>query len=394
MAFQETKIKDIPWDEWRKSANKLSKDELIQFLLKKSSRAKREQGKKIDIEKREKVCIDSYISLLSSIIPTSYADEDFHDQDKGKKGVRLFEQNEGRKKQIKVLEDEIKAVKKKIEDIKKPKAECQAKKKEAQNSITQKKVKAIYRYFEKDSDEIIIQLFETFIGCLRGVEKASKEDVEIYLKKHKGLLVSMNKLDEAKINREHAKKYADSMKELKATILEKQYIKFVPFYVWMDNVIRIIKLGIEEKHLREDLDLKADAIFKLNHEIDRTQIILDHYGIGPDEHEHMQNVVEFWKSHMSSLQEHLSKQEDKFNNWEDNYIQELQDFKHNEDDDGKKNAKKDYPKPGDAPKGHAVKDDDHQGSESGDASENSNDEDDEENEENEENEGDEEESNE
>ena len=293
MAFSETKIKDIPWDEWRKSASKLSKDELIQFLLKKSGRAKREQGKKIDIEKREKVCIDSYISLLSSIIPTSYADDDYPDDEKRKKGIRMFEQNEGRRKQIKVLEEEMKAVRKKIDDIKKPKAEWQAKKKEAQNNITQKKVKSIYSYFEKDSDEVVIKLFETFIGCLRGVEKANKDDVEIYLKKHKGLMVSMNKLDENKINRDHAKKYADNLKELKAVILEKQYVKFVPFYVWMDNVIRIIKLGIEEKHLKEDLDTKADAIFKLNHEIDRTQIILDHYGIGPDEHEHMLNVVDF-----------------------------------------------------------------------------------------------------
>ena len=73
---------------------------------------------------------------------------------------------------------------------------------------------------------------------------------------------------------------------------------------------------------------------------------------------------------MSALQEHLSKQENKFNNWEENYIRELQGFKH-DDEEEKKANKKDYPKQGEQPKGKGVNEDNKHFSESEEGSERS-----------------------
>lgn len=343
--MQETKVKDVEWKEWEQKASKMSKNDIIDFILKKSARSKRELEKKMAIEKRESVVADTYISFLSSILPTSFVKEEGPEKERHEKGMKYFNANEGRKKQIKVLEEEIKHMKRKLEDVRKPEQECRNKKKEAQNNITQKRVKNVYKYFEKGSDPVPVALFEVFIGCLRGTEKASREDVELYLKKHKGLVTSMNKLKERSINREHAKYYAEVLKKIKEPILEKEYTKFIPFYVWMDNVVRIIKYSIEEKHLQEELQQKEDQIFKLEHEIDRGQIVLDHLGIDPHEHTHLSNLLHFWKKHVSDLNVHVNKDEAMLKEWENDHFEDMQRKTENNpnDEEKKVDMKRDYP---------------------------------------------------
>lgn len=343
--MQETKVKDVEWKEWEQKSSQLSKKDLIDFILKKSGRSKRELEKKVAIEKRESVVADTYISFLSSILPTSFVKEEGPEKERHQKGMKHFNANEGRRKQIKILKDEIKQMKKKLDDVRKPQQECRNKKKEAQNNITQKSVKNMYKYFEKNSDPVPVALFEVFVGCLRGTDKASREDVELYLKKHKGLITSMNKLQEKDINREYAKHYAEVLKKIKEPILEKEYTRFIPYYVWMDNVVRVIKYSIEEKHLQEELQQKEDQIFKLEHEIDRGQIVLDHLGIDPNEHSHLSNLLHFWKKHVSDLNVHVNKDETKLKEWENEHFEEThrKSQKHPDDEEKKVNMKREYP---------------------------------------------------
>lgn len=346
--ISETKVRDVEWKEYEKDLGALSKKDLIAFIMKKSSRGKRELDKEIEIEKRENICVDSYISFLNSIIPSAFnleEDKGEEEEERRKKGMKYFRENEAKKKKILILKEDIDKQKKKIQDVRKPIMECHNSKKEAQRNITPKLVKNTYKYFEKDSNEVLIKLFETFVGALRGVSKASKEDVELYLRKHKGLITSMNKLDERKVDREHAKLYADALKDLKEPIQEKEYSKFVPFYVWLDNVIRIIKHKIQEKHLEEEVQQKEDSIFKLQHEIDRNQIILDHLGIDPNEYDHLSDLVEFWERHESDVNHYLNKHEAKLNNWDREHVQHIsdKDKKHKEEEKRVDVAKIDYP---------------------------------------------------
>ena len=164
---------------------------------------------------------------------------------------------------------------------------------------------------------------EVFVGCLRGVEKGTREDVEIYLRTKKGLIIAMNKLEESKIDREFAKSYADTLKEVKDAVQEKEYTFCIPYYVWMDNVIRIVKYEIEEKHLVKDIQQKDDSIFKLKHDIDRNRIILDHSGIDPNEYAHMSNLNSFWRSHLIDLKKHYEIDADDLRNWDKNHIDEI-----------------------------------------------------------------------
>lgn len=121
MALTETKIKDVNWQEFEKEANKLKHEDLIDFIMKKTTRSKRELGKKIEMSQREYKVVDSYVSFLRSMIPISFADDSDDDiqlpeeeRKRRKEGMKQFKANEGRKKQILVLKEEIKKKQEKV----------------------------------------------------------------------------------------------------------------------------------------------------------------------------------------------------------------------------------------------------------------------------------------
>jgi hypothetical protein len=62
-------------------------------------------------------------------------------------------------------------------------------KKEIEAQILESRlIKRIYKYFEKSMPTLpMVRLMETFVGCLRYQEKSSNVDVELYLRKIKGL---------------------------------------------------------------------------------------------------------------------------------------------------------------------------------------------------------------
>jgi hypothetical protein len=344
MTLPETKIKDIDWKDWEKRASKMSKDELIRFISKKNDRSKRELEKKLAIEKKEVTAVDNYIAILNSISKSSFAPEAGPEKDRQEKGMKYFEANERRRKQIKDLEEEKKVVLKNITEIRKPKQDCIDKKKEAKKSITKKILKKIYKFFENDSDPVAVALFEIFVGCLRGVEKGSREDVELYLRAHKGLMISMEKLKEKSVNRDHASRYAEVLKKLKEPIEDREYVNFIPFYVWMDNVLRIIKYSIDEKHKEEELQQKEDSIFKLNHEIERAQIVLDHLGIDPKDHDHYKKIVGFWRGHLDDINLHINKNEETLQNFGRKHIEQtLNKVKRHGKEEKSMTIKREYP---------------------------------------------------
>ena len=348
MAYLETKLNEVNWRKWENEVAKLNKEELITFILKRSGRGKRELAKRIEIEDREMKVVDSYVDFLKEVSTSAFhvssdggVPEGEYEESRYDKGQKFFMANEGRKKQIRVLERDITDLNKKLKNINEPKQDCHARKKEAQDMIKPKVVKNAYRYFEKHSDGVPVVLFEVFIGCLRNVERGTKEDVELYLNTHKGLIISMNKLEEEEVNRSNAKHYADVLKDIKPAITEKEYSRFIPFYVWMDNVVRIVKLTIDEKHIKEDLEQKNNTIFKLKHEIENANIVLDHLGVDPIHYAHLQDVIEFWNNHNEDIGIQMRRHNDKEENWDLEHVQTLNKRKNEEEK--KFDEKREYP---------------------------------------------------
>ena len=119
--MSETRVKDLDWESWEARARSLSKEQLIQFIKKKTVRSKKDLEKKIEIEAREKKVVESYVSLLSSILPTY--DDDANTK-RGQVKHRYFDDTQGKLKQIEILEEEKKAISRNIQEVRKPKQEC------------------------------------------------------------------------------------------------------------------------------------------------------------------------------------------------------------------------------------------------------------------------------
>ena len=342
MAVSETKIKDVNWKEWEREVSKLSKEDLIRFILKRSARSKRDLEKNVEIERRESTVIQAYTDLLSNLNLEDGSDDEREDQIR--EGKKVYDSNESKRKQIKVINEEIKEKTKKISELRVLKGEAFGKKTEAQNHITKRVMKKGHQIYSGGQNEVATSLLEAFVGCLKGKDKCTREEVLDELSNHDELMTSMNKLDEARVNKDHAKKYNEMQKKIKHLITEKENTKLIPFYVWMDNIIRIIKFITKEKEQRKEIEQKENSIFLKNHEIDQNNIILDHLGYDPLTQEHATEVTEFWNEHTEILDEDISAHEDKLDSWDQEHVQEIRSHqKKYKDEEKKYDIKLEYP---------------------------------------------------
>lgn len=323
MAISETRIKGVKWNNWEKELNALSSDDLIRFILKKSATQKREVEKSIEIDEREAQVLQSYSDLLNGIYEQPDSDdEDEYQEANRKKGQKAFQANEGKRKQIKVINKEIQDTKKKINDLRAPKQECINVKKEAQNHITKKVLSKARSQFKSNSD-VAVKLLATFCGCLLGKQKATDDEVIEKLAVHEDLMSAMNRVDESKINRDHAKSYSDILAEFKHKVTEKENTKLIPFYVWLDNVFKLIKFAIDEKQHKKVIEQKENSVDNLNHDIEQNNIILDHLGYDPEQKEHADEVITFWDNHMEDVDTDMEKMKEKVENWNTDHVQDL-----------------------------------------------------------------------
>ena len=81
--------------------------------------------------------------------------------------------------------------------------------------MTKQRIKSIYKFFEKKSETLPVELIETFVAVLqrKSPHKIGPLDVEYYLRKHSSLLVSCNKLKPSSIPRPLASEYLDVLKK-------------------------------------------------------------------------------------------------------------------------------------------------------------------------------------
>ena len=153
-------------------------------------------------------------------------------------------------RQIERLEGEAADLKKKIDNFEKLKLNETRDQKAAQRSITPKLVKKTYKYLKNHRDEIIIELIETVVACLRNKYFSGPLDVELYFRNKKGLDVAMNKVDTSLIKGENAKHYIDVITQIRNNFKEgSKYVTYIPFLVWLNKTCHLIKWAIDEKKL-------------------------------------------------------------------------------------------------------------------------------------------------
>lgn len=141
----------------------------------------------------------------------------------------------------------------------KPRKEALAEKMKAQSEMSKRRIKSVYKYFNKKSDALPVAIVETFVAVLRGKSPKENEygrkqvgpiDVEYYLRKHQSLMIACNKLDPTEVDRTLAKSYMDILMEHNETIKNPMYTRFVPFYVWIDQICQLVKIGVDMRELK------------------------------------------------------------------------------------------------------------------------------------------------
>lgn len=183
------------------------------------------------------------------------------------------------KRAIAAIERIIKNDKKKIEDLKIEVGKFEEKKShkaiEQQNSkkqIDKKLVRRTYKLLEKDSDPVLVDLLEAFVALLRNQPSASKEDVELYLKKHEGLQTAMNKVDPRKISGANAKKYSETIERIRNSFKDQtEYAKYIPYLVFLNQTCSIVSLTVQEREIESQIRVLEDDIKTREKEIDEIE---------------------------------------------------------------------------------------------------------------------------
>ena len=117
---------------------------------------------------------------------------------------------------------------------------------------------------------------QLFVGVLtnKEAEKISPNDVELYLKRHAGLMIACNKINAFSINKTLALTYLNELKELNEEIKLTKYANYVPFYCWVDSQCRIAKISVEVKQVQDEVDVFDEEIAEFDKQKDKKMMIL------------------------------------------------------------------------------------------------------------------------
>jgi hypothetical protein len=239
-------------EEFEGELEDMDKKALIKMVTAYGKHELRDTNHKISMINERMSHFDKAIHELESSI------KEKHDKD-----IKYRQMSNNPQKQIKGLEsviaknkETIAKIEVEIEQFEKRKAAKAVEQQNAKREINKKLVKDTYKYLEKKSDPIIVKLMESFVALLRNKQVASREDVELYLKKHESLLTAMNKVNPREIKGENAKTYVDNVQGIRHQFTEDAiYHKYIPYLVFLNQTCAIVLLAVEEKELEYQIHL-------------------------------------------------------------------------------------------------------------------------------------------
>ena len=267
-------------DNFGKELEDMDKDELIDLIISGGQKELRNTNYSISLIRERMTHFERAIKELEESIKL-----------KKKKAEKYRAISGDEKRSIKAIERIIENNQKRIEELQKKVKEFEDKKKKkaveqinAKKEITKKLVNGLYKYFEKETDLILVRLVEAFVACLRNTPSASKEDVEIYFRKYDGLMWSLNKVDTRKISGGNAKIYSDTVQAIRNEFKgDTKYAKYIPFLVFLNQTCSIVSLSVEERQIENEIENLEEDIKLKEKEIDEIETF----------HKHVDEMVDY-----------------------------------------------------------------------------------------------------
>ena len=80
---------------------------------------------------------------------------------------------------------------------------------DAAKQVTPDILKKVNVYLEKQSNEAACYALEALVGLFRGTKKADNFSVELYLKKHEGFMMGIERVEPKKLNSDYCQVHLD-----------------------------------------------------------------------------------------------------------------------------------------------------------------------------------------
>jgi hypothetical protein len=108
----------------------------------------------------------------------------------------------------------------------------------AKREITPENLKAVYDYLEKKTAEPVVFVMEALVGLLRGMRRADTKSVELYIKKHEGFMIGVNRLNLKQLNPDHCREHLDQLKKkYNVALNSEEFAIFMPFRILLVQLI-------------------------------------------------------------------------------------------------------------------------------------------------------------
>ena len=85
-------------------------------------------------------------------------------------------------------------------------------------NVTANNIKEVYEFLEKKQAEPASFVVEALVGLIRGQHRADPKSVELYMKKHEGFMIGINRVNIRKLNLDHCDEHLDKLKSYRTSL--------------------------------------------------------------------------------------------------------------------------------------------------------------------------------
>ena len=207
-----------------------------------------------------------------------------------------------------------------------------------QKVITPELVKKLYDLLENKNAKKIVEMVEALVGLLRNSENVTSYDVQIYLKKHEGLMYKMQNVVTLKMKDSVLDKHLETIKTITKSFIDSssddygECSPYAPFLAWASQFIiycrqaqQLEKVESQVKSLNKELDER-------NEKYQCVKVLVDTLakeGYGPffeKEIEEDTKKVEKYKGLLANLEKKAREEQLVYQNFERRFFQELEEF--------------------------------------------------------------------
>jgi len=126
-------------------------------------------------------------------------------------------------------------------------------------------VDKLFKYLENHTNATLTSMLEALCGLLRNAEKGTNQDVEMYLKKHEGLIWKLNKVDPSHVSEAVCQSHLGTVERITKHFVEPKVIDYeicndyLPLLTWTTRFISLCNYARGDRLINEAFEkMKVD----------------------------------------------------------------------------------------------------------------------------------------